>query len=319
MSTAFHIKRYTPDLAFVWDKLIDESVNGGFILKRSFMDYHQDRFEDFSYLIWKNNRLIAVFAAGMPRQRLNDTTLIAHPGLTYGGLITGGVLKYSILEEIYNALFSIFKINKFVYLLITPTPRVFCKQYSETSLFFFHKNDFKVSNRELNSVTDLSYPFELSSRQKNNLRKARKSNVKVESSKYFSVFWQLLIANLQQVHNVKPVHTLAEMEYLADKNPENIELYTARIDDRILAGVVLFKDIKKGYLHSQYVSTTAEGRLVGAVDAILFHIIQVARADYRKFSFGISTVKGEINYGLLGYKEGFGGSAEVIDTYLKIL
>jgi len=317
MLTAFHIKRYTPELASVWDNLIDESVNGSFILKRSFMDYHQDRFEDFSYLIWGHKKVIAAFVAGMPRKRLNDQTLTAHPGLTYGGLIITDNLKYSLLEEIYNALLDNFKNNNIINILITPTPIVFCGKKSDDNIFYFYKNEFVLVNRELNSVIDLSQSNKLSSRQKNNLRKARKNNVKIELSRCFHSFWEILTDNLLQVHGVKPVHTLAEIEYLVEKNPENIALYIAKIENRIVAGVVVFKDINKGYLHSQYISTTAEGRLVGAVDAIFFHLIQTARADYQRFSFGISTVKGEINYGLLGYKEGFGASAEVVDTYLK--
>ncbi|MBC6609500.1 GNAT family N-acetyltransferase [Hymenobacter sp. BT507] len=319
MAAAYQIKRYTSEFALSWDELIEQSVNGGFILKRSFMEYHQDRFDDFSFLLWNNNKLVAVFAAAMPRQREHDGMLIAHPGLTYGGLATAVDLQYAALEEVYRALFSFLKNNGFAQLTIKLIPKVFCKRYSDNSLFVLHKNSFELKDRELNSVVDLTQDFKMGSRQKNNLRKARKSAVQVELSEQFDVFWQLLTDNLWQAHGVKPVHTLAEIEYLAKKHPDNIALYVAHIENRIVGGVVVFKEINKGYIHSQYISANAEGKLVGAVDAILFHIMQLAQADYRRFSFGISTVKGDVNYGLLSYKEGFGARAEVVETYTKVL
>ncbi|MBO3269422.1 GNAT family N-acetyltransferase [Hymenobacter defluvii] len=319
MLTTFQIKRYAPSDAHIWDELIEQSVNGGFILKRSFMEYHQERFDDFSFLLWSNNKLLAVFAAAMPRQRAHDRLLIAHPGLTYGGLITAHNLKYSVLEALYTALFNFLKENGFTQLKIKLTPRVFCKYYSDNSSFLLSKSSFELERRELNSVVDLTQDFKIGSRQQNNLRKAKKNNVRVEISERLDAFWQILIDNLRQVHGVKPVHTLAEITYLRESHPENIELYIAQIENRILAGVVVFKELQKGYLHSQYVSTNAEGRQVGAVDAILYHIMQQAQGKYQRFSLGISTVEGEVNYGLLSYKEGFGARAEVVETYAKVL
>ena len=319
MSADFQIKRYAPDQAVTWDKFIDQSANGGFILKRTFMDYHQDRFEDFSYLLWENTKLIAVFAAAMPRLRSDGQVLIAHPGLTYGGLITGKNVKYPVLEELYESLFLFFKQCDFHSLLLKPTPNVFCEQVSEASLFFFYKNKVELVNRELNSVIDFGRPLKISNRQKRNIAKAYKNNIHVESSKDFDAFWQILTNNLQQVHGVLPAHTLEEIEFLASKNPENIALYLASKENSVVGGVVLFKDSRKGYVHSQYIASNAEGKRVGAVDAILFHIIETTKATFQRFSFGISTVKGEINYGLLAHKEGFGARAELVDTYRKIL
>ncbi|UOR07287.1 GNAT family N-acetyltransferase [Hymenobacter aerilatus] len=319
MPNDFQIKRYTPDCAHIWNELIEQSVNGSFMLKRSFMEYHQDRFDDFSCLIWKGSKLLAVFVAALPKQRVRNEHLIAHPGLTYGGVVTASDLQYLLLEELYGALFDFLKQHGFISLTIKLIPRVFCREYSDNGLFVLHKNGFALKNRELNSVIDLTQPFNIGSRQKNNLRKARKSNVQVGVSERFDVFWPILTDNLWQVHGVKPVHTLAEITYLHERHPENIELYVAQVENRILAGVVVFKEAHKGYLHSQYISTNAEGRLVGAVDAILYHILQQAQGIYQRLSFGISTVKGEVNYGLLSYKEGFGAKGEVVETYTKVL
>lgn len=318
-NNSLRIERYAPELESIWNNFVDKSSNGSFLLKRSFMDYHQDRFEDFSYLIWKGKEIIAAFVGAMPRQRSNDYVIIAHPGLTYGGVITIENLKYSLLEEIYQSLLGLFKQNGFNYLIIKPVPRVFCKKQSDANLFFFHKNNFRLLGRELNSVIDLNQPLRISKGRKDNIRKAKNSGVLVEDEENFTSFWQILTENLQQTHSVKPVHTLQEIQVLYHNNPDNIKLYIARLQERIIAGVVIFRDHSQGYLHTQYISANEEGKSVGAVDAILIHIIQEAQSEYQRFSFGISTAKGEINYGLLGHKEGFGADVELLDTYEKEL
>ena len=58
------IRRYESSEAAHWNNLIEKSVNGTFLFRREFMDYHSDRFEDFSYLLWRGSELIAVFVAG---------------------------------------------------------------------------------------------------------------------------------------------------------------------------------------------------------------------------------------------------------------
>ena len=44
------------------------------------MDYHKDRFEDYSLMVFKDEKLVAV----LPANRVEDK-LFSHQGLTYGG------------------------------------------------------------------------------------------------------------------------------------------------------------------------------------------------------------------------------------------
>ena len=46
------------------------------------MDYHKDRFEDFSLLIYKGERLYALLPAN-----INDDVVYSHQGLTYGSFV----------------------------------------------------------------------------------------------------------------------------------------------------------------------------------------------------------------------------------------
>lgn len=54
------------------------------------MDYHADRFQDASLMIYRKGQLYAL----LPANRLNNI-LYSHQGLTYGGLITKKTGYYS--------------------------------------------------------------------------------------------------------------------------------------------------------------------------------------------------------------------------------
>ena len=45
------IVRYTPGKASEWDAFVRKSKNATFLFYRGYMDYHADRFEDFSLML----------------------------------------------------------------------------------------------------------------------------------------------------------------------------------------------------------------------------------------------------------------------------
>lgn len=319
VKTVLEARRYDATAAAAWDTLIEQSTNGTFLFRREFMEYHADRFEDFSYLLWKGNELVAVFVAGRARNTSELTTLVAHPGLTYGGLVFVAELKYPLLEEAYAALLNAFRAEGFTKLVIKPVARVFCRQPAEASLFYFYKNGFELRGRELNSIIDLTQPLRISKGRKDNIRKARISGLVIETDNDFTEFWPLLTGNLLQTHAVRPPHSADEMHLLQQRFPENIRLYVARQTNEVVAGVVLFLDAAHGFVHTQYISANEQGKLVGAVDAIISHVLNEIHGQFKRFSFGISTAKGQLNAGLLAQKEGFGATVELIDMYEKML
>ena len=56
------------------------------------MDYHKDRFEDFSLMVFKKNKLLAV----LPLNK-KEMEVYSHAGLTYGGLL---LKKEAKLKEV---------------------------------------------------------------------------------------------------------------------------------------------------------------------------------------------------------------------------
>ncbi|GAB2775909.1 hypothetical protein HNQ93_002031 [Hymenobacter luteus] len=316
----YTVKQYTQEDIAVWDKFIDDSINGTFLFRRSFMDYHKDRFSDKSYMVWNKENLIAVFVAAVPKNASNHHVLIAHPGLTYGGLVYKCDIKYEQLENVFNSLVAKIKSDGFEKIVIKPVARVFCKEYSEAQEFYFYKNNFEIICRDVNSVINLNNPLRLTKARRKNIRKASATGVVIQKNDSLIEFWDIMSDSLMKTHSVKPVHTVDEMYGLIKNNPDNIRLYTASINDKIVGGTLLFIDAARGFVHSQYTHANEEGRSARVIDALVVYAAEVAKQEgILKFSFGISTVNSEVNYGLLSQKEDFGSVIELTDVFEKHL
>ena len=78
----FEIVKYSSGLKNEWDSFVESSKNGTFLFFRNYMDYHSDRFEDFSLMVYRKGKLYAL----LPGNK-NGQVYYSHQGLTYGGLI----------------------------------------------------------------------------------------------------------------------------------------------------------------------------------------------------------------------------------------
>jgi hypothetical protein len=311
------VEAYTPTQAPAWNALIANSANGPFLFARPFLDYHQDRFTDHSWLVWQGPKLRAVFVAAVARTTSEPTTLVAHPGLAYGGLVTVPGVKYAETAAMLNLLRAAWQAAGFRHVLVRPVPRVFCRQFSDNQVFWLHQQGAELSNRELNSVLDLTQPVRIGTWRRGNLRKARLHGVTVRlaSNAEYEPYWELLTETLAEVHSRQPVHTLAEISRLRNQNPGHLELWGAWQSTEMVAGVLVFQDERQGFAHTQYIAGSTQGKQVGGVDAVLARIIEEKATHYHRLSFGISTVQGTVNPGLLNQKEGFGATAELMETY----
>jgi len=152
----------------------------------------------------------------------------------------------------------------------------------------------------------------MASRQ--SVRKAAASGVEVGESADWAAFWTILSGRLQERYNAHPVHTLDEVLMLRERFPENIKLYAATLEGRMIAGVVVY-DCGTA-VHSQYCASTDEGRRSRALPLLYRHVLDVY-ALRRYFDFGTSNEDGGLvlNEGLIRQKCGFGGRAVAYNAY----
>src|ERR1700734_2870883 len=93
------IERYESRNKACWDDFVRQSKNGVFLFYRDYMEYHADRFSDFSLLFFQGSELIAL----VPANRV-DETVISHGGLTFGGIISDSTMNTSRMLEVFSAL-----------------------------------------------------------------------------------------------------------------------------------------------------------------------------------------------------------------------
>ncbi|NDW10431.1 GNAT family N-acetyltransferase [Dysgonomonas sp. 520] len=304
------IKPYNTALKEEWDSFVSVSKNGTFLFKRDFMEYHSDRFRDFSLLFYKEGKLLAL----LPANKVEDV-LHTHQGLTYGGFVLSEKCGIIVLMEIFERLISFLKEQGVKKMIYKTVPHIYHRLMSDEDLYVLFRHEAQLIARSISSCVTLPNTVKYSENRRRALKRAVKNNIIVQESDDFSGFWLLLESNLQDRFDVKPVHSLEEIELLKSKFPQNIKLFEAKKDGQVQAGCVVFE--MPQIVHVQYISSSENGKMTGALDAVFDYLIGEYYQGKRYFDFGISTEKGGeyLNEGLITQKEGFGGRGIVYDIY----
>src|ERR1017187_2745457 len=138
----------------------------------------------------------------------------------------------------------------------------------------------------------------------------------VEGWDDIAAYWRVLETNLGSRHGATPTHSLAEIEYLHDRFPQEIVLVTARIGDDLAAGNLFFAE--GPVLYQRYTATTDEGRTMSASDLVIEQGIALAsERGCRFYSFGTSTLDEgrQLNEPQYDYKISFGAGGVAHDHY----
>ena len=306
------IIRYTPDRADEWNAFVAASRNGTFLFDRHYMDYHADRFRDHSLLFYAKGRLVAVLPANVA-----DGVLCSHQGLTYGGLVSGLQLTVADTCTLFAELNGYLRaegISRVVYKCI---PWIYHQLPAEEDVYAMHHIcKARLAARDFATCVFLQQHVRWERVRRRGVARAQQAGLTVRRSTDFGPFWQVLADNLGQKYGVRPVHTLAEIELLHSRFPENIVLYVAEQGGEVLGGVVLY--VTPQVVHAQYSSATPLGKQLGAMDFLYDQIMQRDYAHYPYFDFGRSTDNADgssLNRSLVFQKEGYGGRGLCYDIY----
>lgn len=304
------IKRYTDSDRQLWNEFLRTSKNGYFLFYREYMEYHRDRFSDFSLLFFEDDRLVAIMPAN-----LKDGVLHSHQGLTYGGVISDAHMSQNRMLSLFESLISFGREQSWTTLVYKAIPFFLHKVPSHEDSYALFRLGAKLTRVDCSSTIDLRAPISMSSSKKSGARKALRESISLSRSEDFDTFFSMVHSRLTARYQTKPVHTAAEMEQLAGNFPDNIVLYTASRREEMLAGVLVYVD--GHFVHSQYISSTEEGRNLRAVDALVSHLVFEQYSDRFYFDFGISTVEQGLvlNETLCRQKEEFGASTTVNNFY----
>lgn len=304
------LRRYSQDHKQMWDNFVEESKNGTFLHLRDYMDYHSDRFHDFSIMVWNDNKLLAL----LPACSLGDVW-VSHAGLTYGGMLMNGKMTAALALEVFQTLLPNLRHRGFNQVRYSPSPHIYHRLPAEEDLYALFRCGASLSARKISSVVESAHPLKWRNIRKTGIRKAMSEGITIERSDNFVDFWEILSDNLANKYSAQPVHSLEEIVRLHDLFPDKILLYSANKGGKMLAGVVMY--VMPTVAHCQYISANPEGKEVGALDLLFHHLLKEVYTDLPYFDFGTSNEDGGLylNESLIYQKEGFGGRAICYDTY----
>lgn len=311
----FEVKRYSSADCEAWNRFVALSKNGTFLLDRGYMDYHADRFQDHSFMVYRKGSLYALLPACLTEHE-REKVLHSHAGLTYGGLILNEQATIANVCEVFQLLNERFRAESINRVIYKPTPWIYHRLPAEEDLYALHNIcHASILSRDASSVILEQLRMTFTESRLSGLRKARSAAITVKESHRIEDFWNIINDNLRENHNAKPVHTAAELRTLANRFPKNIRLYTAEKSDTILGGGILYETPQ--VVHTQYISASSEGKRLGVLDMLFDHLIHEVYANVRYFDFGTSTMRsnGRLNTSLIFQKEGFGGRTVCYDTY----
>lgn len=307
------LRRYSDSDAESWNRFNAASKNGTFLLDRNYMDYHRDRFEDHSLLAFDSDgALLAV----IPAHRRDDM-LVSHGGLTYGGVVSDAAMTPLKMLSLFDTLLAHLRSENMRGLYYKTIPRFYHRQPADEDLFALFVHQAVLKRRDLTSAIDPQFPAPAQSRRKRGMKAAAKAGLTVGPSDRWEDFWAILAQNLGDRHNLKPVHSVAEIRLLHSRFPEAIKLWCVTQGDSVVGGAVMY--LTPRCAHVQYTASNPAGREANALDLLFFALVEEYRD--RWFDFGISNEGDgrQLNHGLIDYKEGFGARTVTHDHYEILL
>lgn len=321
------IRSYTPSHAAEWDAFVAQAKNGTFLFHRLYMDYHAHRYADSSLMFYDDGgKLAALLPAHLRTQATfagEDTTdgkaptLVSHGGLTYGGLIMAPHFSPMLAMESFHELNQWCRMQGIGSVEYKPVPHIYHRLHAEDDLYAIHHVcKARLIGRDAGTDIIRHRAPRWERVRRRGVKRATEARITVRRSDDYAAFWRILSSNLHTRYGVQPVHTLDEIELLHGRFPKNIKLYCAYHTEQIVGGLVLY--ITPTVVHAQYSAATAEGKKLGAMDAIYHHVLSNEYKDVPHFDFGRSTEgpAGDVlNPRLIFQKQGYGGTTVCYDTY----
>ncbi len=305
------LKLYTPEMHDNWNRHIDNSKNATFMHKREYMDYHSDRFHDYSLIAYNKGKIMAV----MPANRKGNA-LYSHQGLTFGGWLTP-IKHFDVTNmlDIFDAMKAFLPSIGISELIYKPSPHIYHSYPAEEDLYAIFRSNGTLIETNVSTTIPLDNAIRFNENSRRAANTALQNGITITETEDFTPFWKILTQLLNEKYGVNPVHSIEEITLLKSRFPKDIRLFIASADNRILGGTLIYDT--PCVAHAQYISSTAEGRDKGVLPFLFKHLIENEFKHRKFFDFGISNEDhGQyLNKGLVMQKTGMGGRAIVHNTY----
>lgn len=298
------IRKYRPEDASLWDRLVAESRQGTMLHLREYMDYHSERFQDHSLIAFRKGKPTAILPANIDSEGI----LRSHQGLTYGGWLTPlSHFDGSDMLTLFDGWIEWCQRNGINLIIYKVVPHIYHKIPAEEDLYALFRFGATIDATNLSTVINMLDNPGFNSLQKRHLRRASSLNPWIKETSNAFEFMPILKECLRRRHGAVPVHSEFELQILKDRFPDSIRLFLAGTGSETEAAVCIYDT--NSVAHCQYIATSENGRENGTLTYLMHNLIYEVFKENRYFDFGTSNEDyGRIlNSGLLHQKTGLGG------------
>jgi hypothetical protein len=277
---------------------------------RNFLDYHRNRFEDHSLLVFSDsNELMGIMPINV-----NEQKAYSHQGLTYGGLLILPSLRLDEYVEIFKSVLNYAREQGWKSLVYKTIPAMYYQfpAFEDEHLLFLI--GAKKIGQHINPCIQQSPRLPFQERRRRGAKKALKENVQCGPSHDIAGYWKLLTELLAEYQST-PVHSFEEISDLMNRFPNNIFLHAATKDNELLAGILCFE--WRDVVRFQYIAASPKGKEWGAPDALFSYLIDEVYSSMKFIDFGTSTNEAgkSLAMGISQQKEGFGARTSIQPIY----
>lgn len=328
------IEIYTSKHDDLWDDFVDSSANGTIFHKRRFIGYHPaQRFSDHSLIVRDGERVVALLPAAEIVREGDIRVLLSHPGASYGGLVIVARERLSTVCAALDTIQSHAADVGFDCIEMRHSPPILRLAEVGQLDFALQSSGYRRTAEELATFYDLrtfsydpematfiqSFPSEVRRQIRKSVRGLSARILETETE--IARFHDILSENLRAKHGKDPVHTTDELIDLHERFPGDVFVLGIFHGLELVGGFCVFAPTPQS-LHVFYAALDYSYQIHRPLNLATARLIQLGIEQQRTIvNYGISTTDGgkRVNWGLLRFKEGFGGSGSVRTTWTKDL
>lgn len=139
------VEKYSKINEICWDDFVGKAKNGHFLFYRDYMEYHSDRFHDFSLIIYNDKgNIMALLPAS-----IDGDTVISHGGLTFGGFVCDSKMTVAKMLDVFASVKQFLKnagVRMFIYKCM---PAIYNKYPSDEALYALFRNNAELYRRDV--------------------------------------------------------------------------------------------------------------------------------------------------------------------------
>ncbi|MDZ4711490.1 MAG: GNAT family N-acetyltransferase [bacterium] len=276
--------------------------------------WHHLKFKDL-----ETNKIPAIMI-GCEKIIDGKLTYVSCDGVSFGGFLWKKKINLIYYMKIVEGFKQYLRENNFQSCILKNPPFLYNKNANEETDYALIKNGFRETSVSISNIIDLTdFEFrKISEPKKRSIKKSLKK-ITVEiidqiDEEDFEEYYNILFQN-RKLKNVKPTHSLDELIYLKKNLKNNIIMFAAHLDSKLVAICILFS-INKDMILNFYLADDEDFKMERVSEFLLFKSIEWAKEKgYVFYDTGTSDSGGELLEGLFAFKKNFLANGFLRKTY----